>query len=362
MSIIDLIIIFSSGLSLVMALGLIVRPLYFRNVVLALILGLMGFVTFSLYLLYSQKVYDYPILFFFQVPVDLCLGPLLYFYVESLTGDKERLKRKDLLHFLPLLVITLYLISYFLYTPNVQREIVYGLLNQNKHIMLRVIFTGSVFIPVIYIAAPMVRIIHQLRNGNPSEKKIVLLLSFLVLWAITGIVGIGGTIALSLTALKIINLLVSMVILCFYLLAQRYPYLMQYGTVHVSNESYSRSHLTGVDLDNLDKQLTAMMEQEKVYCDEEISLPKLGEALGVTPHQLSQFLNQHFNKNFNSFINGYRIEDAKKLLVEEPDRNTLSIALSVGFNSYSAFHSAFRKATGISPAEYRKSQIRNGKS
>jgi AraC-like DNA-binding protein len=358
MPVIDLIIIFASGLSLVMALGLIVRPLYFRNVVLAIILALMGFITFSLYLVHSQKVYEYPILFFFQVPVDLCLGPLLYFYVESLTGDKDRLKRKDLLHFIPLLIVSLYLISYFLYSPNVQREILYELLNQNKHIMLRVIFTASVFLPVIYIAAPMVRIILQFKRGNPSEQKVVLLFSFLIMWVITGIVGIGGTIALSLPALKIINLLVGLVIFCFYLLAQRYPYLLQYGTVHVNNESYSKSYLTGLDLNSLSGQLTAMMEKEKLYFDEDLSLPRLSQALGVTPHQLSQFLNQHYNKNFNNYINGYRITDAQKLLVEEPDRNTLSIALGVGFNSYSAFHSAFRKATGISPAEYRKKNIK----
>ncbi|MBN1497850.1 MAG: AraC family transcriptional regulator [Spirochaetes bacterium] len=361
MSIIDLVIIFASGLSVVMAMGLIVRPLYFRNVVLAIILALMGFVTFSLYLLYSQRVYDYPILFFFQVPVYLCLGPLLYFYVESLTGDKDHLRRSDILHFIPLLVLTLYLISYFLYNANVQREIVYELLNQNMHIMLRVIFTASVFSPVIYIAAPMVRILLQLKKGNPSETKIVLLLSSLILWVITGIIGIVGTIALSLTALKMISLLVGLVILCFYLLSQRYPYLMQYGTVHVSNESYSKSHLNGMNLDNLANQLAGMMEKEKLYCDEDITLPRLSQALGITPHQLSQFLNQHYSKNFNSFINGYRIDDAKKLLVEEPDRNTLSIALAVGFNSYSAFHSAFRRSTGISPAEYRKRKSVNTK-
>jgi len=362
MSIIDLIIIFSSGLSLVMALGLIVRPLYFRNAVLAIILALMGFVTFSLYLLYSQKIYDFPILFFFQVPVDLCLGPLLYFYVESLTGDKDRLRRTDLKHFIPLLIISLYLISYFLYSPNVQREILYELLNQNKHIMLRIIFTASVFMPVIYIAAPMVRIMNQLKKGNPSEQKIVILFSFLAIWVVTGIAGIGGTIMLSLPALKVISLLVSLVILCFYLLAQRYPYLLQYGTVHVSSESYSKSYLNGLDLDNLARQLTAMMEQEKLYFDEDLTLPRLSQALGVTPHQLSQFLNQHYSKNFNSFVNGYRIDDAKKLLIDEPDRNTLSIALAVGFNSYSAFHSAFRKTTGISPAEYRKKNVKNGNS
>jgi AraC-like DNA-binding protein len=359
MSIIDLIIIFASGLSVVMAMGLFVRQLYFRNVVLAIILALMGFVTFSLYLLYSQKVYDFPILFFFQIPVYLCIGPLLYFYVESLTGDKDRLKRSDILHFIPLLVITLYQISYFLYNPNVQREIVYELLNQNKHIMLRVMFTASVFSPVIYITAPMVRIVLQLKKGNPSENKIVLLLSSLIIWVITGIVGIGGTIALSLSALKIISLMVSIVILCFYLLSQRYPYLMQYGTVHVDNESYSKSHLNGMNLDNLTSQLAGMMEKEKLYCDEDITLPRLSQALGITPHQLSQFLNQHYSKNFNSFVNGYRIDDAKKLLVEEPDRNTLSIALAVGFNSYSAFHSAFRRITGISPAEYRKKTVKH---
>ncbi|MBP7737857.1 MAG: AraC family transcriptional regulator [Spirochaetes bacterium] len=354
---IDLIIIFACGLSLVMALGLIVRPLDFRNMVLAAILPLMGFITFSLYLLHSQKIYDYPILFFFQVPVVLCMGPLLFFYLESLTGDKDRLQRRDILHFIPLLVVGLYLISYFLYSPNMQREIVYELLNQDKHIMLRVIFTGSVLSPIIYIAAPMMRIVHQLKKGNPAEQRTVFLFSFLVIWVITGIIGLGGTIALSLPALKIINLLVSLVIFCFYLMGQRYPYLLQYGTVHVSNESYSKSYLNGLDLDSLGKQLNAMMIKEKLYCDEDLTLPRLSQALGVTQHQLSQFLNQHYNKNFNSYINGFRIEDAKKLLVDEADRNTLSIALAVGFNSYSAFHSAFRKTTGISPAEYRKKNV-----
>ncbi len=352
MSIVDLIIIFACGLSLVMALGLVVRPIYFRNMVLAVILALMGYLTFSMYLLHSQKVYEY--LLFFQVPVVLCLGPLLYFYVLSVTGDMERLRKRDILHFIPLLAASMYLIPYFLYSPNAQREIIYEMINKGGYVMLRSVYTASMFIPVIYIAAPLIRIVLQLKKGNAAEHKIVLLLSSLVIWVITGIVGIGFTIVLSLPALKMINLFISLVILCFYLLSQRYPYLVQYGTIHVGGESYSKSYLNGLDLESLGKQLTAMMEQEKIYCDEELSLPRLSDSLGVTPHQLSQFLNQHYNKNYNNFINSYRIGDAQKLLVDEPDRNTLSIALAVGFNSYSAFHSAFRKVTGISPAEYRK--------
>lgn len=359
MSIVDLIILFASGLAMVMALGLLVRPLYFRNVVLAGILALLGFLTFLLYLLHSQKVYEYPILFFFQIPVVLTLGPLLYFYALSLTGDKDEFKKKDILHLFPLLIVTLYMIQYFLYSPNIQRKIVYELINQNKQIALRAILTVSAFSPIAYILAPIIRIILKIRKSNPVEKTIVMLLTFLIIWLITGIVGIGVTIALDFPVLKYLNLFVSLVILFFYLLGQRYPYFLQYGTVHVRNGSYSsKSYLNGLDLENLGKQLNLIMVKEKLFSDEDLTLPRLSSALGVTPHQLSQYLNQHHNKNFNNFVNGYRIEEAKKLLISEPERNTLSIALSVGFNSYSAFHSAFRKETKLSPAAYRKKKVK----
>lgn len=361
MPVIDFIIIFASLLAVVMALGLVVRPIYFRNMVLAVILALMGFLTFNLYLLYSQRVYDYPALFFAQVPVVLAIGPLLYFYVLSLTGDKNAFHVSDFFHLVPMLVAGLYLLPYFIHSPNMQRQVVYELINLNKHIMLRAIFTATAFSPVIYIGAPLVRIIRKHRAGNPTEKTLVLLLALIVIWLAAGIVGIGATIALSFAVLKYLNLFVGIVILCFYLLSQRYPYLIQYGTVHVKNGTSTKSYLSGVDLKSLESQLIAIMEQEKLYCDEDLTLNRLSQALGITPHQLSEFLNQHYNKSFNTFVNSYRVEEAKKLLVEEPERNTLNIALSVGFNSYSAFHAAFRKMTGLSPAEYRKSTLNRNK-
>ena len=96
------------------------------------------------------------------------------------------------------------------------------------------------------------------------------------------------------------------------------------------------------------------MEEEKLFCDEDLTLGRLSDALGLTKNQLSQFLNKYHEKNFNNFVNGYRIDEAKKILLEEPKRQIISIAFAVGFNSYSAFHSTFKKMTGITPASYRR--------
>jgi AraC-like DNA-binding protein len=71
---------------------------------------------------------------------------------------------------------------------------------------------------------------------------------------------------------------------------------------------------------------------------------------------LSQILNEKLNRNYSEFINSYRIEEAKKIL-EGPRAAQLKInavAFDVGFNTQVAFYNAFKKYTGLTPAQYRK--------
>ena len=78
--------------------------------------------------------------------------------------------------------------------------------------------------------------------------------------------------------------------------------------------------------------------------------------LSVPQHHLSQILNEKLNQNFFDFVNNYRIQEAKKLLVS-PDGGLLTIlaiAEEVGFNSKSAFNNAFKKVTNTTPSEFRK--------
>ncbi len=66
---------------------------------------------------------------------------------------------------------------------------------------------------------------------------------------------------------------------------QRNPYLVQYGTIPVKKKNEGLSHLTNVDIINLKNNLKIIMEEERLYCDEDLSLPRLSDVLEVTPHQ-----------------------------------------------------------------------------
>ncbi len=122
----------------------------------------------------------------------------------------------------------------------------------------------------------------------------------------------------------------------------------------VKKSQYSRTLLKGVNTDLVFRRLMDLMENEKIFKTEDLSLMMLAEELSLTPQQLSEFLNDRLSMNFNTFINKYRINEAKELLLNETDRPITAIAYDLGFNTISVFYSAFLKFTGVSPARFRK--------
>jgi len=356
MNFLEFITFFGGPLAIVMALGMLFYPLRFRNIILSIILFLLSYIHFFLYMIHTEIIFDFPHFFLTQIPVEMVIGPLLYFYVLSLTEDKQSMNRRDWLHFLPVIPLILMLIPYYLISTEGKRQLIKKVLDQDGYIFLHMIIVLGLISPIVYMFISIFRVRNRIEKGNPAYQKIIMLFSLLVIWLITGIIGVVGNILLFFPLLKIINVFITAVVLCFYFLGQRYPYLFQYATVPAKTKkhTYSKSHLDNLDLENLKRQLTMIIEHEKLYCDEDLSLSRLSDILEITTHQLSQFLNKHYNKNFNNFINSYRIREAREILVDDPSRNTLSVSFSVGFNSYSAFHSAFKREMGISPAEYRR--------
>lgn len=143
-----------------------------------------------------------------------------------------------------------------------------------------------------------------------------------------------------------------------YLVTQRHPDYNKLLKSEALKARYERSRIKGLDVQQIIQRLYEIMEDEKAFADEELSLPDLARDLNISTHQLSEILNEHIQKNFNTFVNEFRIEEAKKLLLEEPDRSVLSIGVAVGFNSNTTFCTVFSKMVGMSPKQYRKEHLK----
>jgi len=104
----------------------------------------------------------------------------------------------------------------------------------------------------------------------------------------------------------------------------------------------------------LKAKLVNLMEHEKKFLDNELSLPDLAKEMQVSPHDLSYLLNEGFGVNFFRFINSYRVNEAKKLMLSDKYRhlNILGIAYNAGFNSKTTFNTVFKKQTGLSPSQF----------
>lgn len=121
-------------------------------------------------------------------------------------------------------------------------------------------------------------------------------------------------------------------------------------------QRYAKSGLDDAQIESVKKQLSALMDQDQLYLQSDITLPELAGALNCTVNHLSQVINAGFGVSFFDFLNQYRVRDAMQLLREknEDPRTVLSVALDVGFNSTSTFYVAFKKVSGMTPAQYRK--------
>ena len=100
--------------------------------------------------------------------------------------------------------------------------------------------------------------------------------------------------------------------------------------------------------------LEAWLESEKPYCNPDFQLTDLRQVLPLNRTYLSQFINDTYGCSFYQFVNRYRIEEAKRLMNENPEMKLTDVAVRSGFSSLSVFSRAFSRETGLSPSEWSK--------
>ncbi|MEE9407979.1 MAG: helix-turn-helix domain-containing protein [Polaribacter sp.] len=119
-------------------------------------------------------------------------------------------------------------------------------------------------------------------------------------------------------------------------------------------EKYASKKIEKIAANSLVSSLHKLMNEKQFYKDTNIKLNDIAKELHITPHQLSQLLNDNLRKSFASFINEFRIEEAKKLLQENNQFTLEAIGFEAGFSSKSNFYATFKKVVGKTPSEFKK--------
>lgn len=117
-------------------------------------------------------------------------------------------------------------------------------------------------------------------------------------------------------------------------------------------------NVTG-DIKEWKEKLLQLMQSGKAYEDPELSLSHVAKQLQSNPSLISKIVNNGFGVNFNDFVNQFRIEAVKEMLKngEQKKQTLLGIAYDCGFNSKATFNRAFKKVTGVSPKEWTEKKI-----
>ena len=141
---------------------------------------------------------------------------------------------------------------------------------------------------------------------------------------------------------------------------QDYKKKLYRHSVSPENQSPEKPPLLDIETaDSYEDILLTFIGEEQPFLIPNLSLRSLAEQIEIHPNKLSWLLNERIGKNFNEFINHYRIEYFKKLVVDPENRNIslLGLAYESGFNSKTVFNTYFKKETGLTPKEFLKQQI-----
>ncbi|HKR02551.1 MAG TPA: helix-turn-helix domain-containing protein [Pyrinomonadaceae bacterium] len=312
----------------------------------------------------------YPHLSRVHHPFDFLAAPLLYLYIRTLLTRKN-LEKRDWLHFAPFVLCALYLIPYYAHTSEYKLDN-FNSLEYARWYYLRAAFAlplaAGYLTCVVLLLVKFSRKVQ--RESSPAEKAILfqarfMVISFLALLVVAILrylvdVSLPAYMGYTNLVLPLGATVIVYTMAYFGLRRSEWPEMDDLP----SAKKYERSNLTPDRSERYLKRLLDVMATEKPYTDGELTLQKLAERLKVPAPHLSQTINERMNQSFTEFINTYRVEEAKRQLLDSRKKHCsiLAIAEDVGFNSKSAFNAVFKKYTNTTPSEFRKAANGNGAS
>ena len=303
-------------------------------------------------------------------------GVLLYFYARCLTGEQFQFGKREWLHFLPFVLHVGWLTLFYRLSSEIKLRILQQFIGVENPKFTSWLYFGFFLIQTLHMlfyAGLTLRLLKQharpakngvleqislrwLRNLTIGFSSFVLLTLLYVFWLQLGFPYSRAVDALVLIAMA------SQIYLIGYM-TLRQPEIFS-GALAIKNApKYEKSTLTPARAETYLNKLLQLMETKKLFTNNNLKLQDLADKLNLSPHHLSQIINERRGQNFFDFLNQYRIEEAKKYLhdTEKQNYTILSIALEVGFNNKASFNTAFKKHTGMTPSQFRDAEVKADK-
>ncbi len=310
--------------------------------------------------------YDYylPHTFYMSISFSFVYGPLIYFYFKRVTLQ-YKFKKIDIWHLLPtLFLLVLLLPIYFLPAEEKLRIKIYNirpyfvLITTSKLASLLIygILVIRIYLKSTRNRTDMLKVVH-----NWQRNIVIFCSAYIVSYTVFAVLVIQHIVSGFLFYMQI----TSMALLVLYVGYTAFVRPSIFGNLKLLQSDqdrlnkYEKSGLTESLSLELKEKLLYLLDNEKIYKQNDINLHRISELLDTTRHNASQIINEHFDLNFFELINTYRIEEAMKILKSEDQRylNIIDVAYEVGFNNKVTFNKSFKKYNQITPSEYVKSLV-----
>jgi AraC-like DNA-binding protein len=314
------------------------------------------------------------------------IGPVIYFYTQSLLNPSFRLTKKNALHLLPGVLYLLYSLFICFYDKLIVHEYYFYKDGMDKDFDFWYQKTGLVSMIIYFVMSiRYYNLYRKLMFQVVSYADSILfkwiktyLYSFLLMLLLPIVFDILSLFFPELNSYKgtwWFFLFFSIVM--YYIAITGYsnpietkipfeinvfnnkPVLLLAGNfntedsiIDIEHETFEENHSQEIEV--WKTKIESYLKEEKPFQNPELTLTDVAKKLHTNASIISKAINQGFGLNFNDFINNYRIEAVKQCFEngEHKKSTLLGIAFDCGFNSKATFNRAFKKNTGLSPKDF----------
>ena len=294
----------------------------------------------------------------------LLYGPLIYFYSKGVIFRDFKLSTQHLIHLIPYGLICIVILYPTGLQPGTIEDFVERSLPWQFYLISALMYAHFfVYLGLSYQTLRSYRQVIKNKFSRIDQINLDWLNFMLSTFGLITIVSlIHNFMTLANNTYAFMASLVLLLIFIFFfvirviLKALRQPEIFA-GISQNEVVKYLGSSLTKSQVEDHKNRLIALFSTKKPYLNPQLSLNDLAEELSVPSKHLSQVINQSFHKSFFDFVNSYRVKEFQQILRDSNDDQltVLEVMYEVGFNSKSSFNTAFKKETGKTPSQFRKS-------